>query len=334
MALVNVVRRSAEAGSSPVLERLMAIGADDAKPLSTQLLAVRTACEAVEPAAAGNLILPSLQAYLEGSASWTSDVTAKSAAADYVAFVYAFAYHCAPRLVQVMTDDTALFEYLKNLYLLRLHSLETHEALVQALLRCEVSSRLRNEAILAFLKSEGKGVLSVPDALLDLLEPSAFPLLREQVRSNTTPQTFDFASAHALSHHGDRDIVGDLESLRKPFRETQDPNFRHAESTLLRFLWRIEIQNPPEKLLEYIASGGRPDYRDSREYRSWAVRRAFKRGIDPARVREAILEHARKAATPEERLELPDLKQTGLKLGILDANDLPDVKIHRGAQTP
>ena len=69
--------------------------------------------------------------------------------------------------------------------------------------------------------------------------------------------------------------------------------------------------------------------------RSWAMRRALRSNVDPARVREAILTHERNApSTLLGRAQLTTLKRAGLELGILHEGDLPDVKLPKGRPTP
>jgi len=92
---------------------------------------------------------------------------------------------------------------------------------------------------------------------------------------------------------------------------------------LLKYIWRIEVQHPPEKLLEFFSSTEFCGFRDSQ---SWAVSRAHKLGVDPIRIREAILAYANNAADQRSRLELARMKNVGMKLGILRADDLPGVE--------
>jgi hypothetical protein len=102
----------------------------------------------------------------------------------------------------------------------------------------------------------------------------------------------------------------------------RDPS-KAERARMLNFIWRIEVQHPPQKLLDYIESTEPRKYRD---WRPWAVRRALKLNIDPARVREAILTHEQNAPSTKMGLaQLIGLKRVGLELGILHENDLPDV---------
>jgi hypothetical protein len=52
-------------------------------------------------------------------------------------------------------------------------------------------------------------------------------------------------------------------------------------------------------------------------------------GVAPEAIRAAILQHAANAASRQERVDVPVLKKTGLDLGILHADDLPEVTIPR-----
>ena len=56
--------------------------------------------------------------------------------------------------------------------------------------------------------------------------------------------------------------------------------------------------------------------------------------MDPDAIREAVLAHARNGKTHLELIELPLLKKSGIELGILKEDDLPEVSIEGMEGTP
>ena len=226
------------------------------------------------------------------------------------------------RLIETMRDDTVALAFLRDRYTFPNFELALHVAELTA--ACDVPADVRRDAAVTIISKRKFGVQW---PVIEMLDPAGFPPLRDLVRAHSSVREFHFAAAEALAYHGDQEILPYLESLRPAFLAEH----RNLETRLLSLIWRIEIQHPPAKLLEYIAS---PDYMGTRDPRSWAVRRAKQLGIEPDQIREAILTHEKEATTRLERWEVPELKRLGLELGILRSTDLPDVVIRRSNKTP
>jgi len=173
--------------------------------------------------------------------------------------------------------------------------------------------------------------------VLKLLDRASFPRLRELVNRSEDPHSFHYGAASALAHLGDVQIKDRLKQLSEKFT----PVKRNLGGILQYFAWQIEVQDPAAKLLDFIASTERLESVGSR---AWAIRRAVELGIPKENIREALLEHASKVEPKEFRQQsgrvvkvwpgLPTLKAEGIELGILRADDLPEVKIPAAKPTP
>lgn len=165
--------------------------------------------------------------------------------------------------------------------------------------------------------------------LLGLLDESSCARLRPLVIKSADPDQFHFGGAAALAHLGDKDIRGVLESALPTFQQ-KDQN---RGGILNYYMWQIDVQNPPEKLVDYI--GQMPKY--DVEKRKWAIRRAVQLGITKPVIREAVLKHA-SSAIPEKktgaRQGLSSIKELCNELGVLDSSDLPGVAIVQRPPTP
>jgi hypothetical protein len=96
-------------------------------------------------------------------------------------------------------------------------------------------------------------------------------------------------------------------------------------------IWRIEVQHPPSKLVDYIASTG------GWHARAWAVERAVELGVPKEKVRDAVIAHANKITPVGKngvRPGLFDIKRVALRLGVLQEDDLPDVKLRDKGPPP
>jgi hypothetical protein len=190
---------------------------------------------------------------------------------------------------------------------------------------------LRRRHALAIV-AERRGTTVAPDPLLRLLGPESVPDLRKLVQSSTGADDFPFMAAAALAHFGDQEILPDLEAARPALRAKG----ASIEGYVLDDIWRINAQNPSEKLLEAIASedprtGGR---------QLWTVRRAVEVGLKPADIRAALLTYAAKIdPRPYRRPDgtvvklwrgLDLVKKEALELGVLKPDDLPEVEIPKG----
>ncbi len=195
---------------------------------------------------------------------------------------------------------------------------------------------LRRATAEAIIAAHGRGT-QPPLALIRLLDSSSLPKLRALVRQSNDPDSFHFGAAAALAHLGDREILPDLEAARPSLRKKHV----NIENYVVYYIWQINVQHPAAKLLEYIASA--EDIGRARP-RMWAVRRALELGLDREKIRAAVLEHASKVEPKEFRQQtgrvvevwpsLSTIKAEAIELGVLRADDLPEVKIPAAKPTP
>jgi len=153
--------------------------------------------------------------------------------------------------------------------------------------------------------------------------------LRNLVTSENEPLEFHYMAAATLAHLGDTGILSHLKLIRPAFGKAGTPG-----SSLDRYIAQIELQNPPQRLLDYIASAPQP----VKSWRAWAIRRAVELELPREAIRQAILVHATKAKPRRGRAGIefwPDLmllKRVGLELRVLRPGDLPRVRFWRPAK--
>lgn len=208
-------------------------------------------------------------------------------------------------------------------------SLQTKQAALDALASSPAPIKTRRAYALKIITEERQWG-TIPWPLLKLLDRSVFPSLRKLVRKSNDPEKFHFAAAATLSHLGDPEIVSDLEVLRPVFLQKHV----NIEGMLMYYLWQIDVQNPPSKLLEYVSS---TEWLILADRRMWAIRRAVELGLPKAEIRQAILTHAKQVKPTGKygiRPGLASIKKLGLELGILRPDDLSDVKIPETKPTP
>ncbi|TVQ32233.1 MAG: hypothetical protein EA376_06165 [Phycisphaeraceae bacterium] len=175
---------------------------------------------------------------------------------------------------------------------------------------------------------------SVPTILLPFFSDASLDLLRNLVAtSGNDVAELHFAAASVLAHRGDEAI---LPVLRRLYEQAVNLSLRTGRSFLRGYILKIELQNPPERLIEYIASTEHATHAD---LRMWAIHRAVERGFPAEMVREAILQHA--AAVESQRVVLaPDrdrqgmvdwslqqVKAAGVDVGALTPDDLPSIAL-------
>lgn len=312
------VRAEAIRGDREVFGRVWAIAQNSNQPARSRTVALGVACDFADEEAA-QMIVDRLHEYLRAvlplrgdEATWTDEerVTASNAR-----LITGFIVSDLDILVEKMGDDSAILGFLKDYYVAGVR-VGMKDPCIRLISRCEAAQASKRETALAIISAYDQGL--VPDAIVELLDAEALPGLRKLVLSQTDPREFHYAAADALSQLGDLEIRPHLETLLTWW----DSAF--GRSRVQRFIWRIDVQNPPTKLLGYIAGTDWPGYRDNR---AWAVRRAYRQGLPAASIRDAILEHAAKGSTREVKVLLPSLKAAGLEFGILQSDDLPDVRM-------
>ena len=164
--------------------------------------------------------------------------------------------------------------------------------------------------------------------VLKLLDSTSVPKLRELLKQSEDPLKFHLGSAAALAHLGDIEIKDEVKRLSAEF----NPIDRNLGGILEYFVWQIEIQQSTTKLLEYIAS----DRDLALPRRLWAVHRAVELGVAREMIRAALLEHASKVEPRAHRQRtgrtvtfwpgLSTLKKEALELGLLQPDDLPEIR--------
>lgn len=159
-----------------------------------------------------------------------------------------------------------------------------------------------------------------PSGFEELFGPDDAPSLRQLIRSpNDTPERFCWGAADILAHLGDRLAVADVRN----FLMRYPPGSGDVEVAVRAYAFRIELQHPPARLLEFVRGNT-----SNGTSRVWAIRRALHYGLEKSGVREAILAHAEIAKDNALlRAELWKLKNAAIDLGILTASDLPHVVV-------
>ena len=220
-------------------------------------------------------------------------------------------------LLPVLKDHTRLYFVFAHLFSFNIG----RDSALQRMAQCKVPQSLKNQTALKILDEREGRLHPFEDELLwKMINEDALVTLRKIVRTPSTPREFDVAAADFLSHFGDEEILSVLKAGAHGYYGTGPT----AVVTIDRYIWRIEVQHPPTKLLEYVSS---VDFAGTREWRDWAVRKAHSLGLDNNLIRKAILEHVQRATTRIERIDLPMLKKVGLDLDILEAGDLPEVDL-------
>lgn len=183
----------------------------------------------------------------------------------------------------------------------------------------DVVLEIRKEYALKLMEAMRRNHLC-PDRFKRLFGKEDIPMLRRLIRApNNTPSTFCMWAADILAHLGDEGSIPDVRAFILAHPIGPAP----PEEQVKAYSFRIELQHPPAKLLDFISGGVWNGWS-----RVWAMERALDYKIDKARIRDAILEHAKEHVDdhPTFRFELYRLKQRAIKLGVLQENDLPNVK--------
>jgi hypothetical protein len=172
----------------------------------------------------------------------------------------------------------------------------------------------------------------VESGVLALLGPEAVSKLRATLHASVTGEVH-FGAAAALAHLGDEGTIPDLRAAAQRIELTAPELVVYMEW----YIWRIQNQHPPEKLVEYIEHNSP----DSPQW-VWALQRCTELGLDKARLRVAILECVKALPTTEvyntfakknvlSRPAARIAKAEGLRLGVLARTDLPDVRVRTPA---
>lgn len=188
-----------------------------------------------------------------------------------------------------------------------------------------VPAESKQEAALAMILQR-PNITEVEPALLQHLDNNSLATLRDALHKSSEG-TVHMGAAAALAHLGDERALPDLESVQTRLK-VSDPSIA---GYFQLYTWQVQMQHPPERLVDYIAKATGDDARWP-----WALRRAVELGISKDRLRDGILAYV--DALPTKQVRNPSSKQMasvrpgaivakaeGLRLQVLLPTDLPDV---------
>ncbi len=316
----NTIRCGVRRGDVAAGERLLAIAANDDVHVAVRAKGLELACEKANRTLAEEIVA------LVGK--WASELdvrqlrpTEKTASDKCIAakssLLFAFATKCPQSLEGVLGAPEPLLDVLTVIATRSWCSLEAKAASLKAIAENPAPIEVRRQYALRIV-DEKRASTQLPHIVLGLLNRDVSPRLREFLRTSEDPETFHFAAAAALAHLGDQETAKELEKLLPRFRERG----ANAAGILTSYLWQIEIQHPPQRLLQYIGSG--TDLA-APQRRLWAIRRAVEVNPDKEAIRRAVLAHAEKIQA-DKRPSLTSIKSLAQSLGVLREKDLPDVK--------
>ncbi len=319
------LRRAVGGRDDRVATRLIGIFESETQASHSALAAILLACEVANKESAERIVerfKRSMDIRLEAAEDEVSDGEDRRFVRYREPWVYErFVAKGAEHLLAPLDDHAGLFQYCAQRAKRRTFSRTTedlfkvHKDCTRIMAACDVPDRMRATAVVNWLATQrpigsGRHMWT----LLQSLEPAgALPQVRELLRQNTSPRRVSHSALGVLSHLGDEAILPDLEAMLPAWRSAGDS----FEKRVLGHIWQIRIQHPPEQLLGFIASTERPPHVFQR---GWALRRAFEHGIDARRIRDALLEHARKSPDSP---ELVELRRIGLRHGILEPGEVP-----------
>ncbi len=317
--LLQTVRNEGARGDPLLWQRLKRIVLDEDRPLTVRAETLKIACDKADAEIAED-IMQLVSPWPEQVAPLVDrlGVVANNRDQARVHLMWTAATVCAQSLEHVIENQNTLLSFLTDAVTTvpgpGRERFECYRVIAQNPAPLEMRRETAVKAIAAIPKSK-----LCPRPLAGLLDDSVLPELRKYVRTSDDPKTFHFGAAAALAELGDQEILPQLEALLPRFRAG------YAEEHLLTYIWRIKIQHPPLKLLDYIRSA---DEEYGARRRIWAIRRAADLGLDQGRIRKAILEYASRDDLSEfaRKVGLLQVKEAALELGILKPTDLPDVK--------
>lgn len=153
-----------------------------------------------------------------------------------------------------------------------------------------------------------------------LVTPEVLPKLREIAFGPAGDRRLHRPAVDLLVEYGDADAI-------RPLREAAEAHGKTAQYTqpCSGGIWRIEAQNKPEMLTEFLRSNLSVDFGCSSR---WVLDKAVERGVPTETIRSALL--ARAAQVGENRwlkVEMVYLKMWAIELNVMRPDDLPDVPI-------
>lgn len=322
---VQIIVGATEKGDLVVWHRLRAVVTNKEIKAPVRLAALRAAVQIADTEIAIELLDVGRRwiADLDTSAHPPRELATDDAAQAESMLLSALVRQGIPVLADVTTDSGILLDFVsqvagnENLWI----SIEAREASYTSLATLPVSASQRRETIVSLLR-EKRGWQQVPRDILAVLDgPALSELYKLLEQSSLEPELFHWGAAVALAHHGHERARPLLQHALERYSSTQV----NVWGMLQYYLWQIDVQNPTAELLNFIASPG--DILTG-EKRLWAVRRAVEVGLPEGKIRNAILENAQRTPVDRNGIRpgLSSLKSLAMRLGILEDEDLPDVK--------
>lgn len=310
--------RSAPTSSDPtVWVRLKPVILDDLVHLDVRIAALQLSCVKANKVVAGQIL--SLVGGWENGSDNSGLPTEESARKKALA-------HRSLLVSTVLGTDVIPFLQATIQDQAPLLRLITQKQATQALLNNPAPIKQRRECALLILQ-QMKLQTSPARPLFPLLDSSCYPAMRTLVASSSNPLDFHYCAAATLAYFGDQQLLPILESKRPAFRAFK-PSF---EAYLIHWIWLINVQNPPSKLLDYIGSEEDKDVIPVR--RGIAIRRALELGLSTSQIRDAIVVfagHFPGLENPRFDHPLASLRRLGLKLRVLQESDLLNVSVVQG----
>jgi hypothetical protein len=323
---MEAIRQEGAVGDAELGRRLLAIATDDQRPSEIRVAALRLAWEKADAEIADAIVKLALRWADEACYSKVTKeqrmarVEPLASKSDMLCWLILDGWEY---VVRAGAEPKPMLDFLVQAATDAWLSHPAWNEATRALADCPAALKDKQAAVVEVIRRQRFG--QPPGYLVELLDESSFPTLREWVRAGRTPETFNFNAAYALTWHGDKEILDYLKALQ--------PSFQDVGSTprgyLAQGIAMIEMQQPPEQLLDFIASSPEPPTYCRRD---WAIQRAAMLGLPKGEIRKAILAHAKYHTFKNElgeRQSLRGLKEMGLKMGVLREGDLPDVPTER-----
>lgn len=318
-ACAEIIRSGGTVGDPKLWARLEQIVLDDEITTAARAIALKLPCEKADEKIASEIVSVITQWAVDlDQAQWTIEQGRDRRFSDKGLLLSKAVSDGLEGLLELSDDPRPILELFKIITTRSRCTRHTRDRCYQMMAHKRVPADLRTAYAVEII-AHHTAHPSVSRDWLALMDRSFLPGLRKIVRDSTDPEDFNYAAAAALADYGDSEILPDLKARRAALG-TESPGLtRHLSDCI----WRIEAQNPPRNLLEYIAS-------DSQylriAIRMWTIRRALHLGVSKADIREAILKFAgRVEREPGPLMLLSSIKKFARDLGILNSTDLADV---------
>ncbi|MCH8851793.1 MAG: hypothetical protein IID41_03980 [Planctomycetes bacterium] len=315
---VDTIRSQMPVGDRVIVDRLLDIVRNEDLPDAVRSETLKVACEKADASIARELVTL--------GTGWAMDAaqkleTSQKGAKGQGLLLYSLVTDGIPRFQRLLPEpdeQKTILSFLR-VYATRIATWgKAHKRALQLIAESPAPLDMRRACALEVIRAN-----EVSGPIRDLFDPSWLPRLRALVRESPDAEHFHWVSLSVLAHYGDQEILPVLETWRPRVGELS----RNSEKILDGYIWKIRIQHPPTKLLDYIGSGKEPK---GQQKRVWAVKRVVALGLPKALIRDAILkyaEHVTDVGKHGYRIGLSGLKKSALELGVLREDDLADVLV-------